>query len=92
MDLFIRNTHRCPGATQATYHTTEFYTTLSGIDTSTGKIKWTFKPVSESIITGADEVPNFPYLMLRGIPLTIINPSDGRFDHRWPRGASHHSI
>jgi hypothetical protein len=61
----------------ATYHTTEFYTTLSGVDTSTGKIKWTFKPISESIITGADEVPNFPYLKLRGIPLTIINPSDG---------------
>ncbi|MEI9918923.1 MAG: hypothetical protein WDO14_08970 [Bacteroidota bacterium] len=54
------------------------YTTLVGIDQRSGAIKWTIKPKAKAIVSGATQLANLPYLILEGIPLTIIDPETGR--------------
>lgn len=58
----------------------DIYTVLSGIDTQTGKVKWRY-PASSSAsarrISGLDFVPNTPFVQLRNVPLTVIDPYDG---------------
>src|ERR1041384_5567290 len=51
-------------------------TTISGIDITTGTAKWTFKTLPGTFTSGVDPVGN--YLQFRDIPLTIIDPTDGR--------------
>lgn len=50
---------------------------LFGYDPANGKVKWHLRPHPNKLISGVDPVPNLPYLRLRDVPLTIIDPHDG---------------
>jgi outer membrane protein assembly factor BamB len=52
-------------------------TRLIGLDQKTGTMKWSVKP-SKQIVTGLNKILNLSLLELGGIPLTIIDPVDGR--------------
>lgn len=54
---------------------------LAGIDPQTGTIKWKFPAVVKKetpYIDGVDLVPNTPYIIPTGYPLTVIDPGDGK--------------
>jgi outer membrane protein assembly factor BamB len=74
--LLSSNTQIRDGATNAN----DVYTILTGIDAQTGKVKWKY-PASSSPssqrIDGVDFVPNTPFIKLRNVPLTVIDPYDG---------------
>jgi outer membrane protein assembly factor BamB len=74
--LLSGNTQLRDGATIGT----DVYTVVTGIDAQTGKVKWKYPASSPRLsqrIGGVDFIPNTPYIQLRDVPLTVIDPYDG---------------
>lgn len=74
--LLSGNTQLRDGATIGT----DVYTIVTGIDAQTGKVKWKYPASSPRLsqrIGGVDFIPNTPYIQLRNVPLTVIDPYDG---------------
>lgn len=74
--LVTGNTQVRDGATSSS----DVYTLVSGLDPKTGKVKWTYPASTQKStrrISGLDFVPNTPFVKLRGVPLTVIDPYDG---------------
>lgn len=65
-----------PSATGVLVYATKD-STLTGIDPKSGATKWKLK--AKALSSSVDVVEGFPYLQLRDVPLTIIDPVNGRF-------------